>query len=90
MNKTEFIDVLALETGFSKVNAKVALDGFVSSLYKAIQKGDKISLVGFGTFSVTQRSARVGRNPQTGKQINIAAKKSIKFKAGKEFSNAVM
>jgi len=90
MNKTELIDALALETGFSKVNAKIAVDGFVASLYKAIKNGDKISLLGFGTFSVTERTARVGRNPKTGKQINIAAKKTVKFKAGKEFSSAVM
>ena len=76
-------------TKVSKADAKRALDAFIGTTGSALKKGDKIALVGFGTFSVSKRAARKGRNPQTGKEINIAAKNVVKFKAGSELSNQV-
>ena len=89
MNKAELIDAIAAESGLSKVDAKKALDGFVSATANAMKAGDKISLVGFGSFSVSNRAARTGRNPQTGKEIKIAAKKVVKFKAGSDLAGSV-
>jgi DNA-binding protein HU-beta len=89
MNKAELIDAIASESGLSKVDAKKALDGFVNATSKAMKAGDKISLVGFGSFSVSNRAARTGRNPQTGKEIKIAAKNVVRFKAGAELSATV-
>ncbi|MCB0482988.1 MAG: HU family DNA-binding protein [Flavobacteriales bacterium] len=89
MNKSELIDAMAAAAGISKADAKKALEGFVGATTKALKKGGRVSLVGFGSFSVSKRSARTGRNPQTGKEIKIAAKKVIKFKAGSELSGAV-
>lgn len=89
MNKAELIDAIAAEAGLTKADAKKALDAFVGATTKAMAGGDKVTLVGFGTFSVSERSARKGRNPQTGKEIKIAAKKVVKFKAGAELSKAV-
>ena len=86
MNKAELIDAIASESGLSKVDAKKALDGFVTATSNALKAGDRISLVGFGSFSVSNRAARTGRNPQTGKEIKIAAKNVIRFKAGAELS----
>ena len=86
MNKAELIESVAAEAKISKADAKRAIDSFVSSTHKALKKGDRVALVGFGTFSVTQRKARKGRNPQTGKEIKIAAKKVVKFKAGAELA----
>ncbi|QQR85823.1 MAG: HU family DNA-binding protein [Flavobacteriales bacterium] len=86
MNKAELIESVAAEAKISKADAKRALDAFVNNTHKALKKGDRVALVGFGTFSVTQRKARKGRNPQTGKEIKIAAKKVVKFKAGAELS----
>lgn len=77
------------ESGLSKADAKRAIDGFVTAATKALKKGDRLSLVGFGSFSISKRSARTGRNPQTGKEIQIAAKNVVKFKAGAELSKAV-
>ena len=82
MNTTEFIDAVAAKAGLSKVDAKKALDAVLGSIAEAVKGGDKVALVGFGTFSVSERAARTGRNPQTGATIEIAAKKSVKFKAG--------
>ena len=82
MNKTELIDAVAAKAGLSKVDAKKALDAVLNSITEAVKGGDKVALVGFGTFSVSERAARTGRNPQTGATIEIAAKKSVKFKAG--------
>lgn len=82
MNKTELIDAVAAKAGLSKVDAKKALDAVLDSIAEAVKSGDKVALVGFGTFSVSERAARTGRNPQTGATIEIAAKKSVKFKAG--------
>jgi len=86
MNKAELIDAIASESGLSKVDAKKALDGFVAATSSALKAGDRISLVGFGSFSVSNRAARTGRNPQTGKEIAIAAKNVIRFKSGTELT----
>jgi DNA-binding protein HU-beta len=89
MNKSELIDAMAAEANLSKADAKRALDAFQSAITKALKSGDRVALVGFGSFSVAERSARTGRNPQTGKEIKIPAKKVVKFKAGAELSDAV-
>ncbi len=89
MNKAELIDAIASEAGLSKADAKKALDAFVSATSSALKAGDRISLVGFGSFSVSKREARTGRNPQTGKEIKIAAKNVVRFKAGSELSDNV-
>ena len=73
----------------SKADAKRALDGFVAATSDALKKGERISLVGFGSFSISNRAARTGRNPQTGKEIKIAAKNVVRFKAGSELSGKV-
>lgn len=89
MNKAELIDAMASESGLSKADAKRALDGFVNATSGALKKGDRISLIGFGSFSVSKRNARTGRNPQTGKEIKIAAKNVVKFKAGADLAKKV-
>jgi nucleoid DNA-binding protein len=76
-------------SGLSKADAKRALDAFIDATAKALKKGDTVSLIGFGSFSISKRSARTGRNPQTGKEIQIAATSVVKFKAGAELSKAV-
>ncbi|MEJ7912765.1 MAG: HU family DNA-binding protein [Chitinophagaceae bacterium] len=86
MNKAELITTLAEEAGITKTQANTALDAFVTAVTKTLKKGDKVTLVGFGTFSVSKRAARNGRNPQTGEVIKIKARKVAKFKAGKELS----
>lgn len=90
MNKTQLIEAMASGAGLSKADAKKALESFVAATGDALKNGDKVSLVGFGSFSVSERSARTGRNPQTGAAIQIAAKKVVKFKAGSELSSNVM
>ncbi|MDR0566315.1 MAG: HU family DNA-binding protein [Prevotellaceae bacterium] len=82
MNKAQLVDAIAGKAGLTKADAKRALDAFTEVVAKSLKKGDKIALVGFGTFSVSQRSARTGRNPRTGEPIKIKAKKVAKFKAG--------
>ena len=89
MNKAELIEAIASESGLSKADAKRALDAFVSSTTDALKKGDRVALVGFGSFSISARAARKGRNPQTGKEIDIAAKNVVKFKAGSELTSNV-
>ena len=89
MNKAELIDAIAEGAELSKADAARALDATIENIQKALKKGDRIGLVGFGSFSVSKRAARVGRNPQTGKAIKIAAKKVVKFKAGSELSTSV-
>jgi len=84
MNKAQLIDAIAEKTGLTKADSKKALDAFVCATSEALKADDRVALVGFGSFSVTQRKARVGRNPQTGKEIKIAAKKVVKFKAGSD------
>jgi len=89
MNKTELINAIAAEAGLSKGDAKKALDAVVKSVSDALVAGDKISLIGFGTFSISERSARPGINPATKQPIQIAAKKVAKFKAGAELTSAI-
>jgi len=89
MNKAELIDAMAAEAGLTKADAKRALDAFVTATTKALKKSDRVALVGFGSFSVAKRAARIGRNPQTGKEIKIAAKKVVKFKAGSDLTGTV-
>lgn len=89
MNKSELVDAIAQNSGLSKADSKKALEGFIAATSETLKKGDKIALVGFGSFSVTERSARKGKNPRTGEVIDIAAKKSVKFKAGSELSGAL-
>ena len=86
MNKAELIEKIAGDAEISKKQANAALDSFTEAVAKTLKKGDKVTLVGFGTFSVSKRAARNGRNPQTGAVIKIKAKKVAKFKAGKELS----
>jgi DNA-binding protein HU-beta len=89
MNKSELIDSIASDAKISKADAGRALDGFINATTKALKKGDRVALVGFGSFSVAKRAARVGRNPSNGKSIKIAAKKVAKFKAGVELKKLV-
>ena len=89
MNKSQLIDAIATGAGLTKVQAKKALEAFIDVTGKTLKAGDKIALVGFGSFSVTKKPARTGRNPRTGATIKIAAKKVVKFKAGAEL-NSVM
>ncbi len=89
MNKAELIDAMAADAGLTKADAKRALDAFVGATTDSLKKGNRVALVGFGSFSVSTRAARKGRNPQTGQEINIAAKKVVKFKAGSELGSAV-
>ena len=89
MNKAELVEAMAKEAGISKADAKRALDAFINQTSKCLKKGDRVALVGFGSFSVTKRSARKGRNPQTGKEIKIAAKNVVRFKAGSDLSDKV-
>jgi DNA-binding protein HU-beta len=86
MNKSELVSAMAAENGLTKSDNEKALNAFVEAVKDEMKKGDKVSLIGFGSFSVLQRSARTGRNPQTGKEIKIAAKKVVKFKAGADLS----
>ncbi len=86
MNKAELIAKMADDAGVTKTQANASLDSFVEAVTKTLKSGNKVTLVGFGTFSVTKRAARNGRNPQTGATIKIKAKKVAKFKAGKELS----
>ena len=89
MNKSELIDAIAAAADIPKAAAGRALDAMVDSVADALQKGDQVVLVGFGTFSVKERAARTGRNPQTGEPIQIAAAKIPTFKAGKALKDAV-
>ena len=89
MNKAELIDAIAGNSGLSKADAKKALDGFITAATGALKSNDRISLVGFGSFSISDRKERNGRNPKTGAVIKIAAKKSVRFKAGAELSGKV-
>lgn len=86
MNKAELISAMAEKSGLSKVDSKKALDAFLGSVAETLKAGDKIALVGFGTFSVVSKAARTGINPATKKPIQIAAKKVVKFKAGAELA----
>ncbi|MCX4188929.1 MAG: HU family DNA-binding protein [Methylophaga sp.] len=89
MNKSELIDAVAAAADISKAKAAQAVDGVTAAVTKALSKGDQVTLVGFGTFSVRERAARTGRNPRTGEEIKIAAAKIPAFKAGKALKDAV-
>jgi DNA-binding protein HU-beta len=89
MNKAQLIDAIAAESKLTKAGSKKALEAFIKATTISLKKGDRVALVGFGSFAVAKRSARKGRNPQTGKEIKIAAKKVVKFKAGSDLSKAV-
>ncbi|MGN1160365.1 MAG: HU family DNA-binding protein [Lachnospiraceae bacterium] len=89
MNKTELVAAMADQAGLSKKDAEAALKAFTDVVAAELKKGEKIQLVGFGTFEVSERAAREGRNPQTGKSMKIAASKAPKFKAGKALKDLV-
>ncbi|CAM1341287.1 HU family DNA-binding protein [uncultured Tenacibaculum sp.] len=89
MNKSDLIDAMAADAGISKAAAKAALDSLTANVTNTLKKGGKVALVGWGTWSVSERAARTGRNPQTGKEIKIAAKNVVKFKAGAGLSDSV-
>lgn len=89
MNKSELIDAVAADADLSKADAGRAVDAAVEAITKALKRGDKVSLVGFGVFSVRSRAARQGRNPKTGQSIHIPAGKTPGFKAGKALKDAV-
>lgn len=89
MTKADLVNAVAEKTGASKADTEKFLKAFVDTITDALKDGDKVALVGFGTFCVGERAARTGKNPQTGAQIKIAAAKSPKFKAGKALKDAV-
>ena len=89
MNKAELVAAVAEKTNFTKKDAEAAINAVVASIEEALVKGEKVQLVGFGTFSTTKHPARKGRNPQTGKEIMIAEKTVVKFKAGAELVNSL-
>ncbi len=89
MNKAELIDAVAKEADISKAAAGNAIDAITAAITSTVAKGDTVTLVGFGTFSSSKRAARTGRNPQTGKELKIAATTVPKFKAGATFKTAV-
>lgn len=89
MNKTDFVDAVASKAGMTKAHAKAAVDAFISTVGDALKNGDKVILTGFGTFSVSERAAREGRNPSNGQSITIPAKKVAKFKPGKELADSI-
>ena len=89
MNKSELIAAMAAKTGETKKDAEAALKAFTDVVAEELKKGEKIQLVGFGTFEVAERAARTGRNPQTGAEMKIAASKAPKFKAGKALKDSI-
>lgn len=89
MNKSDLIDAMAADAGITKAAAKKALESFLGNVEGSLKNGNRVSLVGFGSWSVSKRAAREGRNPQTGKTIQIAAKNVVKFKAGSELQSSV-
>ncbi len=89
MTKKELVNAIAKESNLTKIDSEKALNSFVNAVTAALKKGDEVKLIGFGTFSVMERAARNGRNPQTGKTIRIKASKAPKFKAGKALKDAV-
>lgn len=87
MNKGELINIISEDTGITKTQANAAIDSLVNAITKTLKSGDKVTLVGFGTFSVSERKKRNGRNPKTGEAIKIKARKVAKFKAGKDLAD---
>ena len=89
MNKTELVAAIAEKTDLSKADSERALKAFIETVEKALKKGDKVQIVGFGTFEVKKTAARTGHNPRTGEKLKIKASKTPKFKAGKAFKDAL-
>ena len=89
MNKSDLIDVMAADAGITKAAAKTALESLTDNVTKSLKKGNKVALVGWGTWSISKRKARTGRNPQTGEAIKIKAKNVVRFKAGSKFGASV-
>mgnify|MGYP006282828977 CR=1 FL=1 len=89
MNKAELIEAMASKADLTKADAKKALDAFIGATTKSLKKGDRVALVGFGSFSVAKRAARTGRNPKTGQEMQIPAKKVVKFKPGADLADSV-
>ena len=89
MNKTEFINAVAEKSGLTKVDAKKAVEAFVETVSSELKEGGKVALLGFGSFSVAEKSARKGVNPKTKQPIEIPARKSVKFKAGAELTEII-
>lgn len=89
MNKAMLIEKIATDAGITKVAAATAIDSMVNGVTGALKKNQKVTLVGFGTWGVSKRKARIGRNPQTGEAIKIKAKKAVRFKAGKALESAL-
>jgi DNA-binding protein HU-beta len=89
MNKAQLIDAIASESGLTKADAKKALDAFIKSTTDTLKSGGRVALIGFGSFGVTEKSAKTGRNPQTGNEITIPAKKVVKFKASSQLQDSV-
>jgi DNA-binding protein HU-beta len=89
MNKAQLIDAIAEKAGLTKADAKKSLDAFVEATTDALKNGDRVALIGFGSFSVATRSSRTGRNPQSGATIEIPEKKVVKFKPGAELTDAI-
>lgn len=89
MNKATLIDMIAKDAGITKTAAATAVDSMTTGITKALKKNQRVTLVGFGTWGVTKRKARTGRNPQTGEAIKIKAKKAVRFKAGKQLEKAL-
>jgi hypothetical protein len=89
MNKTELINAIAEKAGLNKVQAKAALEAGINTISEQLQKGDKVAIIGFGTFSVAEKTARTGINPRTKEKIEIPARKAVKFKAGAELNDVV-
>lgn len=89
MNKTELVNAIAEQANLTKVDAKAALDATIAAISNALAEGDKVALIGFGTFAVAEKGARTGINPRTKETINIPARKVVKFKAGAELGDKV-
>jgi len=89
MHKKDLVESMSSKTGFTKKDSEAALNAIIESVTEALSKGDKVTLIGFGTFNVSKREARMGRNPQTGKEIKIPAKNAVKFKAGQSLKDQV-
>ena len=89
MKKSDLVEAIAEKTGLTKADSTRALDAAFEAITKALSKGDKVPLVGFGTFAVSKRAAREGRNPRTGETVKIAARKAVTFKAGSALKEAV-
>jgi len=89
MNKAELVEVIASDANLTKADARRALDAFVGATTKSLRSGSRVALVGFGSFSISKRKARTGRNPQTGATLQIPAKKVVKFKAGADLAKTV-